>query len=603
MKKKVTALTIFILLSIIFVCLNKDNEIYNEHVLIKAIEADKFYIDFNNNNKADDNELAKLYGITAFKPYLADFSKTEAQKLNILPIDYAKNGLLARSWAINNLEGKKVKVFKTNKIDAFSKAQLVKIKLENDDLATLELKNGLSYLNLNCKHFDYFQFLNKKQINTNIKEISKTRLLVLNKNSNMLHKLNCEHIKDIKFAQIVFEKDVLDKYNKCKNCFNNEIQKQKNLNVANKKFLKSQYKQFNDIELYLISPLEFKKPNSTCETQICKRIVKEINQAQSEINLALYGFGEQEEIFNALRNAKNRGVKIKSVVDFSKNMDSIYPNTKKFIKEFNSKLDNSEALMHNKFVIFDKKKVLVGSANFSSAGTGGYNSNNVLIINNKNVAKIFIEEFNQMYNGKFSINKNEIYSPEINLENSKIEVLFSPVNSTLKKQLLKEIQNAKNEIFVSIFYLTDKSVIKELILAKQRGLDVLIIVDSVFASGFKDRLNLLRNAKIPTKVENWGGKNHEKTMVIDNKIFITGSCNFSASGFNKNNESIVIIKNTEVANFYREYFITLYKQIDDIYLTKIPRAEGIESINSCFDGLDNNYDGKIDREDEACKIK
>ena len=31
------------------------------------------------------------------------------------------------------------------------------------------------------------------------------------------------------------------------------------------------------------------------------------------------------------------------------------------------------------------------------------------------------------------------------------------------------------------------------------------------------------------------------------------------------------------------------------------RAEGKDSIGSCQDGLDNNYDGLIDMNDPACK--
>ena len=37
------------------------------------------------------------------------------------------------------------------------------------------------------------------------------------------------------------------------------------------------------------------------------------------------------------------------------------------------------------------------------------------------------------------------------------------------------------------------------------------------------------------------------------------------------------------------------------WLTKTPRAESVDSIGSCTDGIDNNYDEQIDYKDVGCK--
>ena len=61
--------------------------------------------------------------------------------------------------------------------------------------------------------------------------------------------------------------------------------------------------------------------------------------------------------------------------------------------------------MHNKFYIFDNKIVITGSANLSHTDMSGYNSNAIIVIKSAEVAKIYTEEFNQMYEGKFHSNK------------------------------------------------------------------------------------------------------------------------------------------------------------------------------------------------------
>ena len=97
------------------------------------------------------------------------------------------------------------------------------------------------------------------------------------------------------------------------------------------------------------------------------------------------------------------------------------------------------------------------------------------------------------------------------------------------------------------------------------------------------------------------GKMHSKTMIVDDEFLVVGSMNFSNSGENRNDENVVILKNAEAAKFYKDFFLYQWDKIPEEWLKYTPRAEGKDSIGSCSDGIDNDYDGKIDMEDEACK--
>lgn len=362
-------------------------------------------------------------------------------------------------------------------------------------------------------------------------------------------------------------------------------------------YKKSVYRDFGYVELYLINPLEFKKPSEKCETDLCKRIISEINNAQKAIDIAIYGMGQQRDIFQALINAKNRGVEIRIIVDLDKNSLNIYPLTQELIDNFNVKADMSSSLMHNKFLIFDNKILLTGSANISSTGTGGYNSNIAIIVKDENIIKQYITEFNQMFEGKFSLAKEKFINNEIN----KIVPYFSPQDDIYNSLILPEIKNAKKSIYISAFYLTDLNLIEELIKAKARNINVLVLLDATSAMNFKNRVQHLRENNILAIVENWGGKNHEKTIVIDDEKLILGSCNFSKSAFYKNDENVILVNDAEIAKFYSDYYLYLFNLIPKKFLYSIPRAEGLESINSCYDGIDNNFDEKIDSEDVGCK--
>lgn len=601
MKKKIFTVCFLIFLFLIFAFLNFKSTKPVAHKILKVVEADIFYIDLNDNNKIDEDELIKLQDVSAYHPTKNDFAINQAKSLGLTMEEYLKIGFLARSWAVDELTNKTVLITsKLKKYDKNNKYRYCYITYKNKDLGKTLLQNGLAFVYKDAKNKNYYAVRNIRQMKNNAREISRLEFLLVNLKSNIIHKLNCEHAYTLHRGEIVLKSFGLKNYIPCKVCLE-EKKKQEfdEFNIPKSKniYKKAVYKNFNDIELYLINPLEYKKPNTACVTPVCKRIVNEINLSNSSIDAALYGIGEQMEIVQALKQARARGVKVRTVVDYSKNMDSIYPYTRKFIEEFESKTDKNSIIMHNKFFIFDDKKVLTGSANVSASGTGGYSANAVVVVNSRLIASSYKKEFNEMFKGNFSKKKakNDI------AQDKNISAYFSPKDDVYNSLILPQIKNAKREIYISIFYLTDLNLINELIAAKQRGVEVLILMDALCANNFKARVMELRKAKIPLIVENWGGKNHEKSIVIDSKILITGSSNFSKSGFYKNDENVLLINNPEVASFYRDYYLYLFNSIDRKFLKFIPRAEGLDSIYSCHDGIDNNFDGKIDTEDEGCR--
>lgn len=367
------------------------------------------------------------------------------------------------------------------------------------------------------------------------------------------------------------------------------------------KRLTASYLHINNIKL-IVSDMSTKlKPDRNCSEEICKEILNQIKQAKESIDIAIYGYSSTPAIEKAIIEAKQRGVKIRLVYDIDSKGQNIYPDTFKFVNlipdnnsDKNSKMVNN--IMHNKFYIFDNKSVITGSANLSHTDMSGFNSNNILLINSSEIANIYKKEFEQMYNGNFHSEKqsfnNRIY------EN--IEIYFSPQDKPLTNAVIPKIKNAKKYIYMPTFFVTDKNIVEELIRAKKRGVDVKIILDALSAANKHSKHEILRQAGIQVKTENYAGKMHTKTIVIDDEFLIIGSMNFSFSGNNKNDENLIVLKNKEASIFYKDFFLYEWNKIPDKWLKYNARAESLDSIGSCSDGLDNDYDGLIDKLDEGC---
>ena len=316
----------------------------------------------------------------------------------------------------------------------------------------------------------------------------------------------------------------------------------------------------------------------------------------------------------------NRGVDVKGVVDMTQDNKNIYSGTENFVKkigkvhndfeiadknvrdDFDQEFDITAAIMHNKFFIFDNKKVFTGSTNISNSGIGGYNTNVNILINSPLVAKLYAKEFEQMYDLKFHTIKKEIKNNKnIKVDNdTKLSVFFAPKNKVFANELHDLIKTSKKSIYVEMFYLTNKLLVKDLIFAKKRGVDVKIILDASSANNQFSAHETLRKSNILVKVENWGGKMHTKSAIIDEKYYILGSMNWTGKAELHNDENLLIIENEKLSKNAIKHFEKLWKNIPDKYLTENPKPEGADSKYSCFDGLDNDHDGKIDCDDEDC---
>ncbi|WGM09032.1 phospholipase D family protein [Arsenophonus nasoniae] len=125
-------------------------------------------------------------------------------------------------------------------------------------------------------------------------------------------------------------------------------------------------------------------------------ILNAINQAKKDIHVAAYKF-KSTNISVALIAAKKRGVIVKMLID--KGANTPQSNALKTLKNNQVEicLTDHYAHMHNKFMIIDNNTVQTGSFNYN-ASAAKRNAENVIVINNKDVANTYQQEFNRLYN-------------------------------------------------------------------------------------------------------------------------------------------------------------------------------------------------------------
>jgi phosphatidylserine/phosphatidylglycerophosphate/cardiolipin synthase-like enzyme len=143
-----------------------------------------------------------------------------------------------------------------------------------------------------------------------------------------------------------------------------------------------------------------------------------------------------------------------------------------------------------------------------------------------------------------------------------IQVFFSPHGGG-QQAIVKEINKAKSEILVAMYFLTERDISWALVKAKERGVDVKVVLDPRQMTEKYAKGRFLSKKGVPVRYEyKPSGLLHDKFAVIDNRIVITGSFNWTASAESRNNENLLIIFSPDLAGKYREEFVKLWKAGD-----------------------------------------
>lgn len=282
---------------------------------------------------------------------------------------------------------------------------------------------------------------------------------------------------------------------------------------------------------------------------VVPKIKSYLDNAKKSIYIAVFEIGNKE-LIESLLDAKNRGIDVKIVTD-KDNLD--YPELKRILSskiEVVSQDDNS--YMHHKFAIIDEEIVITGSMNWTDNDIYK-NDNNVLIIRSKALARNYLKEFNQMfYEKKFSRAKEKIGNNIIMLDDIRIENYFSPEEKP-SKRIIEIIDQSQKTIDFMAFSFTHDKIASAMIRAYNRGIRISGIFETRQVSKFSEYEKF--KEKGMNVILDKNPKNmHNKVIIIDSSIVITGSYNFSSNADNENDENVVIIFSREIAIKYLNYF-------------------------------------------------
>jgi phosphatidylserine/phosphatidylglycerophosphate/cardiolipin synthase-like enzyme len=145
-----------------------------------------------------------------------------------------------------------------------------------------------------------------------------------------------------------------------------------------------------------------------------------------------------------------------------------------------------------------------------------------------------------------------------------LEVYFSP-HGECTNAIIRELKKANNSILVQAYFFTSDPIAEALRDVFNRSVKVEVILDKSQKTGKSSKATFFFNAGIPTRIDAAHSIAHNKMMVIDEEIVITGSFNFTKAAEKNNAENLLVIHDKKLASLYTKNWQE-HAQHSDVYV-------------------------------------
>lgn len=134
--------------------------------------------------------------------------------------------------------------------------------------------------------------------------------------------------------------------------------------------------------------------------------------------------------------------------------------------------------------------------------------------------------------------------------------LFFTPPSGAGKALVTWIDGAREEVLVQAYGFTHNAIAQALLRAQQRGVRVAVLLDRKSSSTNRYVIDLLQGTPVALRFDGEHAIAHNKVMVIDQRIVVTGSFNFTNSADSRNAENLLVLESSALAARYHDNWQT-----------------------------------------------
>ncbi|XP_034360801.2 mitochondrial cardiolipin hydrolase isoform X1 [Arvicanthis niloticus] len=148
-----------------------------------------------------------------------------------------------------------------------------------------------------------------------------------------------------------------------------------------------------------------------------------------------------------------------------------------------------------------------------------------------------------------------------------------PHTESSLSRLLRALLAARSSLELCLFAFSSPQLGRAVQLLHQRGVRVRVITDCDYMALNGSQIGLLRKAGIQVRHDQDLGYMHHKFAIVDKKVLITGSLNWTTQAIQNNRENVLIMEDTEYVRLFLEEFERIWEEFDPTKYSFFPQKQ------------------------------
>ena len=273
-------------------------------------------------------------------------------------------------------------------------------------------------------------------------------------------------------------------------------------------------------------------------------IRRELKEARRSIQLEMYEF-QRPDLAEMIVEAFDRGVTVTALMDPSERSSrAIWALLQQAGVPVIAFPVEPRTIDHVKLLIVDAERAVVGGINWGRNSPSNHDFDLLArgpVVDN--LARVFAQDL--------AIAGQPRVVPPARADTN-IQVLVTRPGEAIRNAALALLDGARRSIVMEMFNLSDRLVLEALSGARRRGVTIRVLLDPTQSQNL-DALGFLRAAGAEARFFTPAATEllHAKLALVDGTSVLFGSCNWTRSGFSRNHELDLLVRDRALAEIFR----------------------------------------------------
>ncbi|KAL8175355.1 UNVERIFIED_CONTAM: Mitochondrial cardiolipin hydrolase [Gekko kuhli] len=140
-------------------------------------------------------------------------------------------------------------------------------------------------------------------------------------------------------------------------------------------------------------------------------------------------------------------------------------------------------------------------------------------------------------------------------------------------RLLGRLLDARRSLELCLFAFSNPQLCRAVLVLHRRGVRIRVVTDADYMALRGSQIGILRRAGIQVRHDQDSGYMHHKFAIIDERLLLTGSLNWTTQAIQQNRENVLILEDAEYVKLFLEEFEKIWEDYNPAHYIFFSKEE------------------------------